>query len=143
MTNKQIEDAAIEVVLAFERDHGRHATDVRSTKSAFDVQSTGRKIEVKGMGREYGPPGLWRVVQKRTATWLKGDDRSYVYVVDNLLRGKRAARIYVLDRAEALLHLKSKPRVVFGLSVPKSDRERLRQTWRYAASHANRRRPPR
>jgi len=49
-SNKQIEDTAVEAVLAYELRHGRRAKDVRQDSEAegYDVLSEGRSIEVKG-----------------------------------------------------------------------------------------------
>ncbi len=81
------ERAAMEFVMAYERDHGRHPTDVSSARdgSGFDIRSiaadpeTGelelRRIEVKGRSAPTGDVGLyrteWHAAQRfREGYWL-------------------------------------------------------------------------
>lgn len=51
-TNRAVENAAIEYVLAYEREQGRKAWDTRGHGAAADLESDdGRLIEVKAYGR--------------------------------------------------------------------------------------------
>ena len=59
-TNRSVENAAIKFVVAYEREHGREASDTRGRGAAADLESEdGRLIEVKAYGRSARGTHLW------------------------------------------------------------------------------------
>jgi len=51
---RDTEKKAIEIVLKYEKLHGRSPKDVSGKKLGYDVESGGRLIEVKGMSAQKG-----------------------------------------------------------------------------------------
>lgn len=127
LSNREIENRAIEAVLAFERTKRRRARDVRRDRLSYDVKSTGRVIEVKGIERTLSDSGNWRFIQQKSVQLLLTQTNFYIYIVDNLSEGPENAGIYVLTRREALPFLKIIPQVSFTLQIPSNQRERFRK----------------
>jgi len=82
------EDAAVEYVIACDREDGRVARDTRRARGVADVESDGRLIEVKGFGPEkfagtlmFTPPQVLKAEQ---------DANYYVYIVVNIGQGDPA-----------------------------------------------------
>jgi hypothetical protein len=127
LSNKEIENRAIQAVLAFEQRKRRRAADVRSENLSYDVKSTGRIIEVKGIEKTLGVSGNWRFVQQKSVQLLLTQNNFYIYIVDNVSAGPENAGIYVLNRRDALPFLKIAPQISFTLQIPANQRERFRQ----------------
>lgn len=82
----ETEALAIELVIAYERSHGRTAKDVHHIKNiGYDVKSTGRYIEIKSVKRNAGQisfePSEWEAAERY-------NDSYYLYIVSNLLKGQ-------------------------------------------------------
>jgi hypothetical protein len=127
LSNKEIENMAIEVVVRFEKSKNRNPQDIRRKQLSYDVSSSGRIIEVKGIEKALGDSGNWRFVQQNTVQLLLTENNFYIYIVDNLSKGINNAHIYILDRKEALPFLKIKPTISFSLHIPASQREKFRK----------------
>jgi hypothetical protein len=103
-SNRAVEDAAIEYVVALERAHGRQPRDVRFTRSPVDIESPPRLIEVKAVGasaRGYELP--FEVTQYKAAL---GNPDFYLYVVDNVRQGDPGQfqlRVLGGDRLQGML----------------------------------------
>jgi len=87
MSNRAVEDAAIEFVIAYELKHGRVAADSRGRGAAGDVVSDdGRVIEVKAYGGSARGTDLW--LETRQAEEASSNpDGFHVYAVDNVRQG--------------------------------------------------------
>ncbi|MGH2796140.1 MAG: protein NO VEIN domain-containing protein [Thermoleophilaceae bacterium] len=85
--NQQLEDIAVEFVIAQEREHGRNARDSRG-RGAGDVESDDRVIEIKAFS------GRWRTgLLYFTPPQLEHGERDpnyHVYVVENIAQGDPA-----------------------------------------------------
>ncbi|MEV6103245.1 DUF3883 domain-containing protein [Streptomyces sp. NPDC051940] len=114
MGNREIEDAAIEYVIALEAAHGREAVDARAAGAPYDVKSPPRKIEVKafsGSARTQPLPLEGRQVAAAQAD----PEHYYVYVVDNLGQSDGAAVSVRIVHGDLLLAMieRSRPHVTY------------------------------
>jgi len=64
VTNRAVEQAAVDYVVAKERQTGRDARDVRGTGAAGDVDSPPRTTEVKAYGRSARGSDFWLEVRQ-------------------------------------------------------------------------------
>jgi hypothetical protein len=109
MSNDDVEDQAIKVVLRIERELGREAQDVRHSGLPYDVSSPPRKIEVKAFGGS--ARGKQVPIEHRQAEEAREDpEHFYLYVVDNVLKGPTGIRVLhgaslvaVLNRAKPVM----------------------------------------
>ncbi|MEU7991123.1 DUF3883 domain-containing protein [Streptosporangium canum] len=85
VSNRAVEQAAIEYVIAREREEGRLARDTRGTGAAADIDSPPRTIEVKAYGRSARGADLWLEVRQIEEARRHPD--FYVYVVENVRQG--------------------------------------------------------
>ncbi|MGH3903114.1 MAG: DUF3883 domain-containing protein [Pseudonocardiaceae bacterium] len=84
-SNKAVEDAAIEWVMALERCAGRQPRDARYKGSPADVESSPRVIEVKAAGRSARGTELW--LETRQLEEAERNPDFFVYVVENVRQG--------------------------------------------------------
>lgn len=82
MTNRQIEDVAIQLVLERERRAGRSAFDTRGHGALADIDGD-RLIEVKAYGRTARGADLWLEARQVEAA-LSEPDRFHLVVVDHV-----------------------------------------------------------
>lgn len=118
MTNKQVEVAAIEVVMAYERLQGRVPRDSRHRGEAADLESSGRVIEVKaygGSGRGYD---LW--LEVRQFEEAQRNPNFYLYVVEHVRSGKPTLKILHGEQLARLLG-RAKEKRHFELPWPTRD----------------------
>ena len=88
-TNHSVENAAIRFVVAYEREHGREASDTRGRGAAADLESEdGRLIEVKAYGRSARGTDLW--LETRQFDEARSNPAFHVYVVENVRQGDPA-----------------------------------------------------
>ncbi|GIG63256.1 hypothetical protein Lfu02_76280 [Longispora fulva] len=85
VTNRQVEDAAVAFVLAWEAARGRTAHDTRGRGAAGDVASGSRTIEVKAYGRAARGQDLW--LEVRQVEEAAGNPDFWLYVVENIRQG--------------------------------------------------------
>ena len=78
---RQVEIAAMQAVLAYEREAGRNPIDVSQENLGYDIESSGRFIEVKGKAST-GPVAL--TLNEWIAAHRLGEDY-YLYVVTHAL----------------------------------------------------------
>lgn len=127
LSNKEIENRAVEVVLNYELRKNRNARDVRREGRSCDVESTERIIEVKGIAKTLSNSGNWRFIQQKSVQLMLKENNFYIYIVDNLENGVDSAGIYILNRTESLPYLKIAPQVFYTLQIPATERERYRK----------------
>jgi hypothetical protein len=109
MSNDEVEDQAVLLVLHAERAAGREPADVRHTAHPFDVSSPPRKIEVKSFSQS--ARGMQVPLEHRQVKAVREDpDNFYLYVVDNVGLENAAIRVIhgarlmaMIDRAEPVL----------------------------------------
>ncbi|MEO2096617.1 MAG: DUF3883 domain-containing protein [Brachybacterium sp.] len=101
LSNHEIEDRAIEAVIAYERAAGRKATDTHKTKGALiDVESvddaTGEKrlIEIKAFGGAGRGDFLW--LEPNQVKAFEEDPAAHLYLVTNV-RSADPSAIRILD----------------------------------------------
>lgn len=99
MSNREIEDFAIQYVLQLEQAAGRDPRDARTSGAPVDVISPPRMIEIKafaGMARGQAIP-----LEQRQVDALRRDHQNfYLYVVDNIgsaSAGLGESNVLVLD----------------------------------------------
>src|SRR5262249_52466097 len=91
--SKEVEDAAVAVAMAYEREHGwtpgyvgnapaGSGFDIRSRRSLADGTEQVRRIEVKGRGAPSGDVGLYRTEWYAAQRWERG---FWLYVVYSAL----------------------------------------------------------
>jgi hypothetical protein len=85
LSNRAIEDAAIEWVMSLERAAGRQPRDVRYARHAGDIESPPRTIEVKAIGKSARGADLPLELPQLAAA--RENPNFYVYVVDNIRQG--------------------------------------------------------
>jgi hypothetical protein len=127
LSNKKIETIAIKVVFEFEKSKGRRPKDVRHKCLGYDVYSSGRLIEVKGINKTLGASGNWRFIQQKSIECLLKNDNFCIYIVDNISKGYKNTRIYILKRKDALKFIDIKPKVTYSLHIPANQREKFRR----------------
>lgn len=127
LSNKEIENRAVSVVIEYERNHHRQARDVRRERLSYDVKSADRIIEIKGIEKTLSDSGNWRFIQQNSVQLLLKEKNFFIYIVDNLKDGTENAGIYILSREEALPLLKIVPQVSYTLQIPANARDRFRQ----------------
>jgi len=88
VTNRAVEDAAIDWVMSLERAAGREPRDVRYARSAGDIESPPRTIEVKAIGKSARGADLPLEIPQLNAARENPD--FYLYVVDNVRQGDPA-----------------------------------------------------
>lgn len=88
ISNRQVEDAAIDWVMSLERAAGREPVDVRYARQAGDILSPPRTIEVKAIGRSARGADLPLELPQFAAA--QNDPDFYLYVVDNVRQGDPA-----------------------------------------------------
>ncbi len=104
LNNRDVENAAIEWVMALERAAGREPVDVRYTRSGGDIISPPRTIEVKAVGKSARGADLPLEIPQYEAA--RTDPNFYLYVVDNVRQGNPALfalRVLGGDRLQRLL----------------------------------------
>lgn len=121
-SNRQIEDAAIELVLARERAAGRHADDTRGRGALADIEGD-RLIEVKAFGGSARGVDLW-LEGNQVAAALAEPERFHLVLVEHV-RGPEP-RIIDLHGAElaALLERRREKRH-FEVPLPTGVYDRL------------------
>jgi hypothetical protein len=85
--NRQLEDVAVEFVIAQERAHGRNARDGRG-RGPGDVESDGRVIEIKAFSGKWRSGLLYFTPPQLRAG--ETDPNYHVYVVENVGQGDPA-----------------------------------------------------
>ena len=85
MSNREIEDAAIRLVLAHEAAAGRAATDTRHRNAPTDIDGD-RLIEVKACGGSARGTDLWLETRQVEAA-LREPDRFHLMIVENVRTG--------------------------------------------------------
>lgn len=117
--NKAIEDAAIEFVLALEREFGRTPHDRRYEKAfAADIESLPRIIEVKAVGGSQR--GWFLPLEVPQVNEARTNADFYVYVVDNVRQGdpsKFGLKVLGGERLARLLE-KAKQHSYYEVPVP-------------------------
>ena len=88
MTNRQVEDAAVAYVLAWEAAEGRSARDTRGQGAAGDVAGEVRTIEVKAFGAWARGQDLW--LETRQADDATRNPNFWIYAVENVRQGDPA-----------------------------------------------------
>lgn len=117
MSNREIENAAISFVIAYEKDRGRAAVDTRGTKGApADIESDGRVIEVKAAGDTARGPDLW--LEARQVAEAESNQEFWVYVVDNIRQGDSTQFGLCLLGGEQLARLIAKKRIQTTYTIP-------------------------
>uniref|UniRef100_A0A7C3HFA2 DUF3883 domain-containing protein n=1 Tax=Meiothermus ruber TaxID=277 RepID=A0A7C3HFA2_MEIRU len=95
-TRQAVEEAAMQVALAYERKAGRHPQDVSRENLGYDIRSEGRHIEVKGragVGPVVLTPNEW-IASKRLG------DQYWLYIVTEALT---SPRLYLIQNPAAKL----------------------------------------
>ncbi len=127
LSNKEIENRAVNAIIGFEQQQNRQVCDVRRDGLSYDIKSNDRIIEVKGIEKTLSDSGNWRFIQPKSVQLLLIEKNFYIYIVDNLANGIENAGIYILNREEALPYLKITPQVSCALQIPARERERFRK----------------
>ena len=86
MTNRQVEDLAIQLVLERERTAGRSAVDTRGKGALADIEGDWL-IEVKAYGRSARGADLWLETRQVQAA-LAEPDRFHLFVVEHIRSGQ-------------------------------------------------------
>lgn len=85
MTNRQVEDAAIRLVLEREHNSGRSAVDTRGQGALADIEGDWL-IEVKAYGRSARGADLWLETRQVHAA-LNDPERFHLVLVENIRSG--------------------------------------------------------
>lgn len=113
MTNRQIEDIAIQLVLERENDAGRSAADARGKGALADIEGDWL-IEVKAYGRSARGVDLW-LESRQVQAALAEPDRFHLVVVENI----RSGRPRIIDiQGEQLARLLGRRREKHYFEVP-------------------------
>ncbi|WP_298993178.1 protein NO VEIN domain-containing protein [uncultured Pseudokineococcus sp.] len=115
MTNRQVEDAALAVVVEHEGRAGREARDTRGTGAAADLVSGDRVIEVKAFGGSARGQDLW--LEPRQVEEAAANPTFWLYVVEHV-RGDVDATTVLEVGGEQLAALLSRKREHRYFTVP-------------------------
>lgn len=115
-TNRAIENAAIQYVLAYEAAQGRIARDTRGKGAPADVESNGRVIEVKAAGGSARGADLW--LEARQVHEAESNANFWLYVVENVRQGDPALFRLILLGGEQLARLLAKKKALTTYTVP-------------------------
>ena len=85
MTNRQVEDAAIRLVLEREHSAGRAAVDTRGQGALADIEGDWL-VEVKAFGRSARGADLWLETRQVQAA-LNDPERFHLVLVENIRSG--------------------------------------------------------
>ncbi len=111
MSNREVENQAVQHVLRAEQAAGRKPVDVRHAGQPYDVSSPPRKIEVKAFGvSARGAPIPLEHRQVEEAG--KDPNNFYLYVVDNVAQGPPTIRVLHGDDLAAMIG-RAKPTVTY------------------------------
>lgn len=92
MTNRQVEQAALDFVTAYERQQGREPRDCRYRGEAADLKSSGRVIEIKAYGKSCRDQGfLW--LEVRQVEEARANPDFYLYVVEQVRSGNPTLKV--------------------------------------------------
>ena len=95
MSNKDVEEQCIKIVIDYEKKQGRIAQRIPQGKG-YDVESTGRQIEVKGHKGNKPPFAL---LNGNNIKGLQKAENWFLYIVYNLTDNPK---IIILTKAETL-----------------------------------------
>jgi hypothetical protein len=116
-TNRSVENAAIKFALAYEREHGREASDTRGRGATTDLESDdGRSIEVKAYGRSARGTDLW--LETRQFDEARSNPAFHVYVVENVRQGDPAGFRLIDLHGDVLARLLQRARPESYVTVP-------------------------
>lgn len=115
--NHNIEVAAIEFVLAYEKAQGREPRDTRHQGAAGDLLSSGRVIEVKAAGGSARGSDLW-LEPRQVEEAHENPDQFFIYVVENVKQGNPANFRLLILGGQTLAHLLERKREKHYFEVP-------------------------
>lgn len=126
--NHEVEAAAIEWVLDYERSRGREARDSRHHGEVADITSSERVIEVKAYGGSARGNDLWLEVRQHEEA--KRNPNFHLYLVENVRQGDPAKfRLLDLHGAQlAQLVGRARERRYFTVPFPVAVYDRLAAT---------------
>jgi hypothetical protein len=101
LTNREVEEIAIRLVLEREHAAGRHAADTRGTGAVADIEGDWI-IEIKAAGRSARGSDLWLETGQVKAA-LENPERFHLVVVDQIRSGQPRILDIHGDRLVALL----------------------------------------
>ncbi|MDP3712176.1 MAG: DUF3883 domain-containing protein [Mycobacteriales bacterium] len=116
LTNRQVEAAAIEFVIAREAEEGRVATDTRYQGEAGDVVSGDRVVEVKAFGGSARGADLW--LETRQVEEGRSNPNFWLYLVENIRQGDPAHYRLLRIGGEQLQALLARAREKHYFEVP-------------------------
>ena len=88
VSNKAIENAAVDWIMGLERAAGRQPRDTRNKGAPADIESPPRMIEVKAFGTSNRGFELW--LETTQIQQAQRNPEFYVYVVENIRQGDPA-----------------------------------------------------
>lgn len=117
--NHNIEAAAIEYVLAYEKAQGRVPEDTRHQGAAGDLVSSGRIIEVKAAGGSARGNDLW-LEPRQVEEARQNPVQFFVYVVENVKQGDPSKFRLLILHGETLAGLiaRARPRHYYEVPFP-------------------------
>ena len=117
--NKAVEDAAIDWVMALEREAGRQPIDRRHDPGfAADIASPPRTIEVKAVGKDQR--GWFVPIETRQYEAALSNADFFLYVIDNITQGDKSAFRLKVFGGETLKRLlgNAKKREYYEMPIP-------------------------
>lgn len=93
MSNKEVEDKAVELVLEYERKCGRNPISFGTKKRIYDIESSGRLIEVKGKAKHFGIIELQNTIEK-----YRNNENYYIYLVYDINNPPKTPKLKIIPK---------------------------------------------
>lgn len=128
MSNRAVEDAAVQHVLAIEHHAGRLAIDTRGSPSALADIEGDRLIEIKAYGRSSRGTDLWLETRQVQAA-LAEPDRFHLVIVENIMQGDPNKYVVLDLHGQTLARLleRRRERHYFEIPFPTARYDELRR----------------